>query len=184
MAHAHENDEDLVFLHGKALAADEVEEVLEHVSPVSLYLKVLGALFVLTGLTYAVSYLNLGPASLPVAMLVALFKATLVCTYFMHLKYDDKYHVFVFLSTLLFVGIFFTFTLFDMASRPRLNDEQDTFFQQSMDPSKGMPSKQPGIADGVTPAPPAGTKPQTAEELGETPDGKAPEGKAEGKAEH
>ena len=47
----------------------------------------------------------------------------------MHLRYDDRYHVFVFASTMIFVGIFFTFTMFDLHSRPRLNEEQETFFR-------------------------------------------------------
>jgi hypothetical protein len=47
----------------------------------------------------------------------------------MHLRYDDRYHVFVFASTMIFVGIFFTFTMFDLQSRPRLNEEQETFFR-------------------------------------------------------
>jgi caa(3)-type oxidase subunit IV len=115
------------YLHGKPV--EGVIEVHEHISPASAYLKVLAALFVLTGLTYAVSFANLGAASLPVAMFVAVVKATLVCMFFMHLKYDDRYHVFVFLSTIIFVSIFFTFTLFDLTSRPRLNEEQETFFR-------------------------------------------------------
>jgi cytochrome c oxidase subunit 4 len=115
------------FLHGKPI--DDVVEVHEHVSPASSYFKVLGALFVLTGLTYAVSFADLGPASLTVAMVVAFAKATLVAMYFMHLKYDDRFHVFVFLSTVIFVGIFFLFTLFDLGSRTRLNEEQGTFFR-------------------------------------------------------
>ena len=115
------------YLHGKPV--EGVIEVHEHVSPAANYVKVLAALFVLTGLTYAVSFANLGPASLPVAMTVAFIKATLVCMYFMHLRYDDRYHVFVFLSTIIFVSIFFTFTLFDLTSRPRLNEEQETFFR-------------------------------------------------------
>jgi len=102
-------------------------ELHEHVSPISLYNKIIGALFVLTALTYAVSYAGLGPASLMVAMLVATVKAALVVGYFMHLKYDEKYHLFVFLGTIIFVAIFFGFTLFDMGARARLNDEQETF---------------------------------------------------------
>ena len=102
-------------------------ELHEHVSPISLYNKIIGTLFVLTALTYAVSFANLGPASLTVAMLVATVKAALVVGYFMHLKYDEKYHLFVFLGTIIFVAIFFGFTLFDMGARARLNDEQETF---------------------------------------------------------
>ena len=182
MAHA-KHDDELLFLHGKPLDASEVVEVHEHVSPKSIYVKVLGALFFLTVLTYAVSYLSLGPASLPVAMVVAFMKAGLVCTFFMHLKYDDRYHVFVFLSTLLFVGIFFAFTLFDLENRTRLNDEQGTFFQQNLDPQTGMQHKQPGIGPGLTPAPPEGQKaaPPPAEGKAE---GKADEGKGDAKAEH
>jgi cytochrome c oxidase subunit 4 len=60
-------------------------------------------------------------------MLVAFVKASLVVAYFMHLKYDDKYHLFVFAGTIIFVGIFFGFTMYDMQVRDRLNDEQETF---------------------------------------------------------
>jgi cytochrome c oxidase subunit 4 len=126
----------MLFLHGKP--ADDFIEVHEHVSPVSSYLKVFGGLLVLTALTYAVSYMNLGTASLTVAMIVAFIKATLVCMYFMHLRYDERYHVFVFLSTILFVGIFFTITLFDLNSRDRINEEQDTFFQRTYAPEAGV----------------------------------------------
>lgn len=114
-----------VYLNGQPV--QHPHEVHEHVSPVSLYNKIIAILFVLTGLTYAVSYMDLGAASLTVAMMVALVKAGLVVAYFMHLKYDDKYHLFVFAGTILFVGIFFGFTLFDMDARKRLNDEQETF---------------------------------------------------------
>lgn len=114
-----------VYLNGQVVA--HPHEVHEHVSPISLYNKIIGILFVLTALTYAVSFADLGAASLTVAMLVALVKASLVIAYFMHLKYDDRYHLFVFAGTILFVGIFFGFTMFDMDARSRLNDEQETF---------------------------------------------------------
>lgn len=114
-----------VYLNGQPV--DHPHEVHEHVSPMSTYNTVIGALFVLTGLTYAVSFADLGSAALTVAMIVAFIKASLVVGYFMHLKYDDRYHLFVFLGTIIFVGIFFGFTLFDLKSRDALNDEQETF---------------------------------------------------------
>lgn len=114
-----------VYLNGQPV--EHPHEFHEHISPMSTYNGVIGALFVLTGLTYAVSFADLGAASLTVAMLVAFVKASLVCAYFMHLKYDDKYHLFVFVGTLLFVGIFFGMTIFDLKSRDALNDEQETF---------------------------------------------------------
>lgn len=116
-----------IYLNGKSI--EHFHEVHEHVSPISMYNKIIGILFVLTGLTYAVSFADLGPASLTVAMLVATVKAALVIGYFMHLKYDDRYHLFVFAGTLIFVSIFFGFTMFDLQARTALNDEQETFMR-------------------------------------------------------
>lgn|GEM_PF-687656 len=153
-----EQNESKLFFGGKAV--DDFVENHEHISPTSMYLKVLGALFVLTVLTYAVSYANLGPASLPVAMVVAALKATLVATFFMHLKYDDKFHVFIFVSSLLFVAIFFTFTIFDMEKRDRLHEAQATDFRRSeggwddmarMDAASGTDKNKPACSDGTVP---------------------------------
>lgn len=133
-----------LYLHGKPV--EDFVENHEHISPLKSYYAVFGGLLVLTGLTYAVSYMSLGPASLPVAIFVAVIKASLVCAYFMHLKYDDRYHVFVFMSTLIFVGIFFTFTLFDLNSRTKLNEEQGTFFRDTWDrPAPPAPTLPPGV---------------------------------------
>ena len=108
---------------------------------------------VLTVITVGVSEMSLGPASLPVAMIVAVIKATLVCMYFMHLKYDDRYHVFVFLSTLIFVAIFFMFTLFDLQSRAKLSEEQGTFFRENYDKEPPPPPPMPEAhAEGEAPA--------------------------------
>lgn len=88
-----------------------------HISPARVYWLVFGALLIFTGLTYAVSFAELGPAALPVAMLVASVKATLVCVFFMHLKYDERFNVLVFLSSLFFISLFFAFTMLDLTSR-------------------------------------------------------------------
>ena len=132
-----------VFLNGQPV--EHPHEVHEHVSPMSTYNSVIAALFVLTGLTYAVSFASLGSASLAVAMLVALVKASLVVGYFMHLKYDDRYHLFVFLGTILFVGIFFGFTIFDLQSRAALNDEQETFVRTRELDYAGTPFSKVGV---------------------------------------
>ena len=87
------------YLNGKEL--EHPHEIHEHVSPKPLYLKILTALLFLTILTVLVSEADLGAASLSVAMMVAVVKASLVVGYFMHLKYDDRYHLFIFISTLI-----------------------------------------------------------------------------------
>ncbi len=95
----------------------QYDELGHHISSARVYWIVFGALVVFTGLTYLVSFADLGPASLPVAMLVAAVKASLVCAFFMHLKYDTKFNVLVFTSSFFFMAVFFAFTMLDVGSR-------------------------------------------------------------------
>jgi cytochrome c oxidase subunit 4 len=104
----------------------DVHETHHHVMPIKTYLGVFGALMVLTVLTVLVSYADLGPLALPVAMVVALIKAGFVVGYFMHLKYDTRFHSFVFFSTLIFVAIFFVITFFDLNTRDSVNQFWET----------------------------------------------------------
>ncbi len=109
-----------VYLNGQPV--EHPHENHHHVSPSWLYAAVFGALLVLTAVTYAVSFAGLGPLGLPVAMIVAAMKATLVCAFFMHLASEDRLYVFAFLSSLACVGLFFTVVLFDAMSGTALND--------------------------------------------------------------
>lgn len=62
----------------------------EHITPLSVYFGIFGALMVLTAITVAVAWVDLGSLNILVALGVAVFKATLVVLYFMHLKYSSK----------------------------------------------------------------------------------------------
>ena len=110
------------YVAGKAVDP-RAEHPHHHVHPISHYLKVFGALMVLTVLTVAVSYADLGTASIGVAMVVAVVKAALVLAFFMHLAQDDKFYTFIFLCTLIFVAIFFLFTFSDLATRGATSPE-------------------------------------------------------------
>ena len=55
-------------------------------SGVRLYVAVFAALLVLTVATVAVSYVDLGPVSVVVALAIAFTKAVLVVLFFMHLR--------------------------------------------------------------------------------------------------
>ena len=66
------------------------EELHDHVVPIGTYVMVFLALMVGTGLTVAASYVDLGIWNTPVAMLIAVTKASLVVFFFMHLKYSPK----------------------------------------------------------------------------------------------
>src|SRR6476660_9677419 len=73
-----------------------------HVSPKSTYYTIFGALMVLTVVTIFVAYQPLGSWNFPVAIGIAITKATLVILFFMHAKYSSK-------LTKLFVGTAFFF---------------------------------------------------------------------------
>jgi cytochrome c oxidase subunit 4 len=73
-----------------------------HVSPKSIYYAIFGALMVLTVVTIYVAYQPLGVWNFPVAIGIAIIKATLVILFFMHAKYSSK-------LTKLFVGTAFFF---------------------------------------------------------------------------
>ena len=109
-----------------------------HISPVRLYWVVFGALLVFTGMTYAVSFADLGPAALPVAMLVACIKASLVCVFFMHLKYDERFNILVFLSSFFFMGIFFVFTMMDVTTRALINPIEGQGMYELMNPDDAV----------------------------------------------
>jgi cytochrome c oxidase subunit 4 len=87
---------------------------LAHTTPVALLAGVLGALLVLTILTVSVTKIDLGSqGNLVVAMVIATVKAALVVTFFMHLKWDRKVHLVLFMSSVLFVILFLSMALTD-----------------------------------------------------------------------
>jgi cytochrome c oxidase subunit 4 len=88
-----------------------------HVSPKSTYYAIFALLMIGTAITVAVAFVNLGAFNFPVAIGIAITKATLVILFFMHAKYSSK-------LTKLFVGTAFFFlvimlglTMTDVLSR-------------------------------------------------------------------
>ena len=100
--------------------ADQHDDLPRFNHPVSttLLFGVFGSLIGLTILTVVTSavwpYSNLPPdLAFPVAMIIATVKAFLVCAFFMHMWWDKKFNVVVFLSSTLFVVLFVGLTLLD-----------------------------------------------------------------------
>lgn len=88
-------------------------ESLAHVVPVPVLLAVFVALIVLTVVTVAATWVNLGAWNLWIAMGIATVKAALVALYFMHLRYDRPFHGLIFVTGLLFLTLFLSLTLLD-----------------------------------------------------------------------
>ena len=88
-----------------------------HILPPSMIYRVGGILLFLTFITVAVAQIDLGPWNFAVAMLVASIKASLVCLFFMGLKYDHKENTVIFSTAFIFMAIFMILTFSDLLTR-------------------------------------------------------------------
>jgi cytochrome c oxidase subunit 4 len=134
--------------HGKE-AADPHEAIDDghvhaHVSSVKFYVGILAILVTFTLLTVAVASIHLGPLNLAVAIIIASAKATLVVMFFMHLKYDNRFNATIVICSLMFIGVFFAYTMNDTDTRAELDDAQGSMVL----PSTGQqaPGGLPGTA--------------------------------------
>jgi cytochrome c oxidase subunit 4 len=88
-----------------------------HISPKSSYYTIFGALMVLTAVTVAVAFVNLGAFNFPVALGIAITKATLVVLFFMHVKYSSQLTKMFVAMAFFFLAILFGLTMTDYLSR-------------------------------------------------------------------
>ena len=88
-----------------------------HISPKSTYITIFGALMVCTILTVIAAFINLGDLNFPVAITIAIFKATLVVLFFMHVKYGSKLTKLIVGVAFFFLGIMLSLTMADYLSR-------------------------------------------------------------------
>ena len=126
-----------------------------HILPLKVYFGVWAALLLGTFITVAVSYFDFGPANIIIALLVAMVKAGLVATFFMHLKYDDKLNATVFGGSLIFVFIFFFLTFGDTRTRGLVDRWQGTFVNahaEKKSPHEAANMAVPAAAEAATAA--------------------------------
>jgi len=88
-----------------------------HVSSTLFYVAIFFALLVLTVTTVGQSYFDLGRLSIAIVILIATLKASLVVTFFMHLRWDSKFNALIFVSCIFFIGVFFSYTMNDTNRR-------------------------------------------------------------------
>lgn len=98
---------------GSVLDEPGAGELHPHVVPLWLLAAVFGALIVLTVVTVAVTYVDLGELNLWIAMVIAGMKALLVAAVFMHLAFDRGTNSLLFFGSILFVVLFVGLALMD-----------------------------------------------------------------------
>ena len=84
-----------------------------HAVPLPVLAAVFATLLLLTLLTVAATWFDLGSWNLIIALGIATFKAALVVLFFMHLRYDNPFYAIVFITALVFVTLFLGLTLLD-----------------------------------------------------------------------
>jgi|SRR6187397_755531 cytochrome c oxidase subunit 4 len=90
------------------------------ITPISTYLITWISLFILTGFTVYVASQDFGAMNTPVALTVAVIKATLVVWFFMGLRYNTPLIKVTAVAGFLWLMIMFGITMSDYISRPWL----------------------------------------------------------------
>lgn len=119
--------------HGAGGTHGGAEPQVGHVVPVRLLAAVLGVLLLLTVITVAATYVNLGKLNLWLALGIAVVKASIVALYFMHLRWDRPFNAIVFIGSITLVALFVGIAL--------------------MDTTNYQPDLIPGYAPAITPPP-------------------------------
>ena len=83
----------------------------------SWYVKIWLALLILTGITVSVSYLDMQKFTVFTAMLIATIKASLVLLYFMHIRYEKPFYIYMITAVLAIYAIFIFLTFSDYPFR-------------------------------------------------------------------
>ena len=89
----------------------------EHVVPVRTYYAIFAALLVMTALTVAVAFVDLGRMNTVIALTIAVIKATLVILFFMHVYYGSRLTWIVLATGFFWLAVLITFTMSDVLSR-------------------------------------------------------------------
>ena len=90
-----------------------------HEDHLPIYLRVFGALMCLTFLTVYAARVDLGDLATPVALAIAITKATLVILFFMHVRYETRLIALYAASGFIFLLLLFAVTMGEYAGRPR-----------------------------------------------------------------
>ena len=94
----------------------------EHIVSVRTYLVIFALLMVLTGVTTAVAFVDLGVMNVVIMLVIAFTKATVVILYFMHVRYAPRVTWAFAGAAFVWLGIMLVLTLSDYMTRNHPRD--------------------------------------------------------------
>jgi cytochrome c oxidase subunit 4 len=89
----------------------------EHIVSIRIYIAIFLALMVLTAITVAVAFVDLGVMNNVMALTIAVIKATLVVLFFMHVRYSTPLTWVVVASGFFWLVVMIGLTMSDYVSR-------------------------------------------------------------------
>jgi cytochrome c oxidase subunit IV len=89
-----------------------------HIVPTRVYYLIFAILMFCTALTVGIAFVDLGPFNVVAALAIAVFKATLVVLFFMHVKYSTRLTWAVVAGSVFWLGILLALTMGDYLTRP------------------------------------------------------------------
>lgn len=93
--------------------AHEEEHHHEHISSIPLLLGIYAALLFFTFLTVAVTWVDMGPMNVWIAIIVAAIKVSLVAAFYMHLKYENQFFGQILIASIFFASVMIGIILMD-----------------------------------------------------------------------
>jgi cytochrome c oxidase subunit 4 len=96
-----------------ATTVEEHDQEHEHVSSIPLLLGIYVLLLFFTFLTVAVTWVDLGPMNVWIAMIVAAVKVSLVAAFYMHLKYENQFFGQILIGSIFFASVMIGIILMD-----------------------------------------------------------------------
>ena len=106
------------------------EHSTPHVLPLRVYLGIGAILLIFTIITVIAAQIDLGFLNIVIALAIATTKALLVAFFFMHLYYDNKLLFLIFASSIFFLTVLISLTLFDTLRRGNIYEIRDINIEQ------------------------------------------------------
>ncbi len=88
-----------------------------HIAPAKLYIGIWAVLMVMTLTTVLVSFVDIGPFNIVVALVIATFKGSLVVLFFMHLRYSPKLTMVTVVAAVFWLFLLLSLTMTDYLTR-------------------------------------------------------------------
>ena len=120
----------------------------EHVESTGLYISIFLALMVLTAVTTAIAFMDLGHLNTPMALAIAVGKALLVVLFFMHVRHSNLLTKIVVFGGAFWLALLIGITMIDYTSRGWLpqKDRIDYRFGGTPHAGQSPPSGSPAAS--------------------------------------